>query len=188
MDNSDKRYWERVGMYVTKDFAYEWAEKIKETGSKTGKYLDDDIEEYVEGSQPTPNQLIREIDSLFEAEFVDAEISDDMGAILELTQMERNKVSIIKDLMNQKMGEGLGKAEAREQAKSEYDKMISEKVASILDIDPEKTMFELPDGFESWEDWEQARQEQEEARLAAEAEADATPELEEASNGREEEE
>ena len=86
MDNSDKRYWDRVGMYVTKDFAYEWAEKIKETGSKTGKYFDDDIEDYVEGSQPTPNQLIREIDALFEAEYVDTQISDDIGAILELTQ------------------------------------------------------------------------------------------------------
>jgi hypothetical protein len=187
MDNSDKRYWERVGMYVTKDFAYEWADKIKETG-KTGKYLDDDIEDYVEGSQPTPNQLIREIDSLFEAEFVDTEISDDVGAILELTKMERDKVSIIKDLMSQYLDDGLEKAEARGQAKSDYEKLISEKVATILDINPEKSMFELPDGFESWEDWEQARQEQEEARLAAEAEADATPELEEAKDGRQEEE
>ena len=188
MDNSDKRYWDRVGMYVTKDFAYEWAEKIKETGSKTGKYFDDDIEDYVEGSQPTPNQLIREIDALFEAEYVETQISDDIGAILELTQMERDKVSIIKELMSEYMGEGFEKAEARENAKAEYEKRVSEKVASILDINPEKSIFEMPEGFESWEDWEQARQEEEEARLAAEAEADATPELEEAANGREEEE
>ena len=66
MINEETRYWERVGMYVTKDFAYEWADKIKETGAKTGKYYDDDIEDYVEGSQPTPRQLVKEIEELNE--------------------------------------------------------------------------------------------------------------------------
>ncbi len=185
MDNSDRRYWDRVGMYVTKDFAYEWAEKIKETG-KTGKYLDNDIDEYVEGSQPTPRQLIKEIDSLFEAEFVEAELSNDIDAILELTKMERDKVSIIKNLMSEYMADGLEKSEARDKAKEVYEKDISGKVAEILDISPEKSMFELPDGYESWQEWEQDIEEKQ--RLAAEAEADATPTLEEAKDDRKEEE
>jgi hypothetical protein len=189
MNNLDKRYWERIGMYVTKDFAYEWADKIKEAGSKTGKYFDDDIEEYVEGSQPTPNQLIREIDNLFEAEYFEAEISDDIDAILQLTQMERDKVNIIKNLMSEHMANGLDKKEARDLAKEEYESTISQKVAEILDISPEQSMFELPEGYDNWQDWEADRKEREEReQLAAEAEADATPTLEVAADGREEEE
>ena len=40
------RYWDRVGMYVTRDFAEDWAEKLKAGGDGTrGKYLDTDTED-----------------------------------------------------------------------------------------------------------------------------------------------
>ena len=116
----------------------------------------------MEGSQPTPNQLIREIDNLFEAEYFEAEISDDIGAILQLTQMERDKVKIIKNLMGEHMANGLDKKEARDLAKEEYESTISQKVAEILDISPEQSMFELPEGYDNWQDWEADRKEREE--------------------------
>ncbi len=75
MVDQDTRYWDRVGMYVTKEFAYEWMDKIKETGAALGKYYDDDIEDYVEGSSPTPRSLTREIEDLFEGEYVAKEVS-----------------------------------------------------------------------------------------------------------------
>ena len=46
--SDNMRYWDRVGMYVTRDFAEDWAEKLKAGGDGTrGKYLDTDTEEYV---------------------------------------------------------------------------------------------------------------------------------------------
>lgn len=148
MAEQDTRYWDRVGMYVTKEFAYEWIDKIKETGSALGKYYDDDIEDYVEGTTPTPRSLTREIENLFEEEYVEKSIGSDILNIIKLTEMERNKVSRTKELMVEYQEDGLSKEEAREKAKETVNAEIQLAVAEALGIDPEKSMFELPDNWD----------------------------------------
>ena len=44
MDAETVRYWPRVGMYITQEFADEWIERLAATDGHTGKYLEDDIE------------------------------------------------------------------------------------------------------------------------------------------------
>ena len=160
MVGQDTRYWNRVGMYVTKEFAYEWMDKIKETGAALGKYYDDDIEDYVEGSSPTPRSLTREIEDLFEGEYVEKEVQSDIQNIIKLTEMERNKVSRIKDLMAEYQEGGLSKEEARDKAKEDFDNEIQTAVAEALGIDPEKSMFELPDN------WDEIQAQREAKRIA----------------------
>ena len=57
MAELERRFWDRVGMYVTKEFAEEWIEKMSESSSTGGKHLDDDIEEYIVSMPPTSVQL-----------------------------------------------------------------------------------------------------------------------------------
>jgi len=155
MAEQDTRYWNRVGMYVTKEFAYEWMDKIKETGAALGKYYDDDIEDYVEGSSPTPRSLTREIEELFEGEYVEKEVQSDIQNIIKLTEMERNKVSRIKGLMAEYQEGGLSKEESRDKAKEDFDNEIQNAVAEALGIDPKKSMFEIP---ENWDEIQAERE------------------------------
>ncbi len=167
MVDQDTRYWDRVGMYVTKEFAYEWMDKIKETGAALGKYYDDDIEDYVEGSSPTPRSLTREIEDLFEGEYVAKEVQSDIQNIIKLTEMERNKVSRIKELMAEYQEGGLSKEEARDKAKEDFDNEIQTAVAEALGIDPEKSMFELPDNWDEIQAEREARDRAEGIKKAA---------------------
>ena len=59
----ETRYWERVGMYVTREFADQWIERI----GVRGQVLDDDLEEFNAISLPDADLLRREINSLFDS-------------------------------------------------------------------------------------------------------------------------
>jgi len=121
-DNDNVRYWARVGMYVTRDFAEEWIEKIGETDARTGRYLDDDIEEYIDSPVPSPGSLKREVDSLFEEPFEEVELPDDIKAIMVAEEMQRNRVSRIKELK----GEGYSLEESKEMFQQEMDDAVCE--------------------------------------------------------------
>mgnify|MGYP004007726107 FL=1 len=65
----EKRYWNRVGMYVTEEFANEWIGKMNVSDGQGGRHLDEDIEEYIVSRPPTPDELRAEIKELFEQPF-----------------------------------------------------------------------------------------------------------------------
>jgi uncharacterized protein YoaH (UPF0181 family) len=126
----ETRYWERVGMYVTQQFAEEWIEKMGEGSSTSGKYLDDEVEEYI-APQPVATWTIREeIEALFAAPREEVEIPLDTQAIIAVTEMEMNKISRIKELK----AEGYDLKEAKEIVAKE----INDKVAEILGVDVEE--------------------------------------------------
>ena len=127
----DVRYWARVGMYVTKQFAEEWIEKIETQGGSTGgKYLDDEIEEYVAPAANTPFTLREEIEEIFSKPFEKVEMPPETAAILKVAEMEGNRVSRIKELK----ADGYSLEEAKEMVTSE----INQAVADIMGIDLEE--------------------------------------------------
>jgi len=129
--SQELRYWERVGMYVTKDFAEQWAEKLEAGGDSTrGKYLDDEVEEYIAPVIVSSRTIRREIEELFSKPFEEVELPPETQAILAISQMEKQKVKRIKDLK----AEGYSLQEAKELVSSE----INLAVAEIMGIDLEE--------------------------------------------------
>ena len=126
-DNDSIRYWDRVGMYVTQEFAEEWIEKLGGEGSRSGRYLDTEIEEYMDSPIPSAGSLRREVIKIFEKPFVEAELPDDVKAIMVAEKMQRNRVKRVKELK----GEGYSLEEAKEMCQKEMD----EAVCDILGID-----------------------------------------------------
>ena len=121
-ENDDEiRFWPRLGMYVTEEFAHEWIERIVTT-TPHGKYLDDDIEEYTDPIGPTPNTLRREIQNLFDNPFEEGTLAPDVQAIMMANEMERNKVMRIKELK----AEGHSTEEAKIIFQQEIDLVISD--------------------------------------------------------------
>ncbi len=121
------RYWNRVGMYVTKDFAEEWIEKMSQGDSTRGKMLDEDIEEYVVPLAPSASTLRDEIETLFSQPFETVELPSSTQAILTVAELEKNRVKRIKALK----AEGYDLQEAKDKVQSE----INLKVAEIIGID-----------------------------------------------------
>jgi len=79
MAEVEKRYWDRVGMYVTRKFAEEWIQKMGESRPTGGKHLDEDIEEFVVAGSATPVELRDEIKTIFEQPFEQVELPADTG-------------------------------------------------------------------------------------------------------------
>ena len=126
--SQELRYWDRVGMYVTREFAEEWAEKLKAGSDGTrGKYLDDDIEEYIIPETVSVVTIRNEVEELFNSPFETIELPKDTQAIIKVNEMEKKKVSRIKALK----AEGYSLQEAKELAVSE----INQAVAKIMGID-----------------------------------------------------
>ena len=122
------RYWDRVGMYVTRDFAEDWAEKLKAGGDGTrGKFLDDDIEEYVLPAIVSIHSIKEEINEIFSKPYEVVELPPETQAILKVSNMERERVIRIKQLK----AEGYSLQEAKELVTSE----INQAVAKIMGID-----------------------------------------------------
>jgi len=126
-DNDDIRYWDRVGMYVTQDFAEEWIEKLGSEESRTGRYLDTEIEEYMDSPIPSAGSLRREVSRIFAKPFVAEELPNDVKAIMVAEQMTRNRLKRVKELKN----EGYSLEEAKEMFQREMD----EAVCDILGIE-----------------------------------------------------
>jgi len=123
------RYWSRVGMYITEDFAEEWIKRLAaEDDSGNSKYLEDEIDEYVPRPLPTEAELRNEVKELFESDFVEAELPLETRAIILAQEMEANKVARIKQLK----GEGM----TLEEAKEAYQKEIDLAITDTLGLEP----------------------------------------------------
>ena len=60
------RYWDRLGIYVSREFAEEYIEKTKAGGGgMRGEYLDADIEEFQTPTTVSPNVLRKEVEEIF---------------------------------------------------------------------------------------------------------------------------
>ena len=121
--NDNVRYWDRVGMYVTKEFAEEWIERVNaQEGDSAGRYLADDIDEYEDSTVgASAGQLRREIENLFKEDFKEVELPPSTRAIVVATEMERNKKNRIRELM----AEGMEKQEAKLKVQEEIDDAVS---------------------------------------------------------------
>ena len=128
MADEEIRFWPRVGMYVTQEFAEEWITRITDSDSAGGRYLDDDMEEYTTVTVTGPSSLRREIKALFEAPFEEGKLSPDVQAIMVAEEMQRNKKNRIVELKK----EGL----TLEDAKLQYEKEIDERICEILGVKP----------------------------------------------------
>lgn len=129
---SENRYWERIGLRVTKEQALEFVDRVIESAGTTGKILDEDIEEFVAPELVTSADLVKEVHDLFAApDATDDIMSDYNTKIMELMTFESNRKQFVKD----KKAEGL----SLEDAKKEYDLAKAALVKEMLDI-------ETPDG------------------------------------------
>ena len=123
----DKRYWDRVGMYVTEEFANQWIEKMNVSEGEGGRHLDDDIEEYIITRPPTPDELRQELKQLFEQPFEEVELPLESQAIIFADEMERNRVPMLKELKSE--------GHTIEEAKEIFQERIDEGVANILGVE-----------------------------------------------------
>ena len=122
--NDNVRYWNRVGMYVTKEFAEEWIERVNaQEGDSAGRYLADDIDEYEDSTVgASAGQLRREIEKLFDEDFKEVELPPSTMAIIVAAEMDRNKKNRVRELM----AEGLEKQDAKIKMQEEIDNAVSE--------------------------------------------------------------
>ena len=128
---TERRFWDRIGLHVTKNQAYEWVEKVA-LGPAAGEYLVEDVEEFAQVVAPSTDLLNREIEALFETAPADIEVKVDplTQSILDAIEMENNKMNRLRELL----AEGLTKQEAKEA----YQKEMGLLVADALDIDLEE--------------------------------------------------
>ena len=124
---TERRFWDRVGLHVTKNQAYEWVEKVS-TGPAAGEYLVDDVEEFTQVTAPGAETLSREIESLFEMDPADIDVQVDplTQSILDAIEMETNKMTRLRELL----ADGLTKPEAKEAYQKEMGLLVAD-----LDID-----------------------------------------------------
>jgi hypothetical protein len=117
------RYWDRVGMYVTKEFASDWIERINSSGESAGRYLADDIDEFEDSTVGASlGQLTREVEQLFKEDFKEVELPASTRAILIASEMEKNKKTRIRELIS----EGMDKQDAKLKIQEEIDDAVSE--------------------------------------------------------------
>ena len=114
------RYWPRLGLYVSKTDAEEY---ISKAGS-AGAVLDDDVEEFVPAGATSQDALREELAALFEAPFERHEISNENRAILVAIQMEKNRVTRVKEMM----AEGMTKEDAKAAFDQELDYFVRESL------------------------------------------------------------
>ena len=141
MKSETVRFWPRVGMYVTQEFAEEWIERLGGTEGIGGRYLEDDIEEYVRPNIPRANELRREIEELFSSPFEEGELGEDIQAIIDLANLENSKVERVKELKSQ--------GHTLEEAKEMFQKELDAATALILGIEDEEEGAEIEGGLSS---------------------------------------
>jgi len=133
--NEETRYWERVGMYVTRDFAEQWIERI---GAK-GQVLDEDLEEFNAIALPDASHLRKEIDALFRGPPNTGDLSPENQAILALMDFERQRKDFIRERRQMLIDDGVDASEALTQAKDDYDEAKETLVREALGLpEPEE--------------------------------------------------
>jgi len=89
------RYWERLGVYVSRQFAEEYIERSQDSGI-TGEYLDAELEEFQGMTTVSPLTLRREVDEIFSRPFEEVELPPETKAMMDLIRMEGERAKIIK--------------------------------------------------------------------------------------------
>lgn len=130
----ETRYWERVGMYVTRQFADQWIERI----GVRGQVLDDDLEEFNAIPLPDADLLRREIQELFDAAPNLGDVSVENQAILALMDFERQRKNFIRERRQMLLDDGLEPSEALTTAKEDYDAAKEALVRNALGIEEEE--------------------------------------------------
>jgi len=130
----ETRYWERVGMYVTRQFADQWIERI----GVRGQVLDDDLEEFNAIALPDADLLRREINGLFNAAPNLGNVSVENQAILALMDFERQRKNFIRERRQMLLDDGLESSEALTTAKEDYDSAKEGLVRDALGIEEEE--------------------------------------------------
>lgn len=119
--SDETRYWERIGTYVSRQFAEEYIDRSKETGI-TGEYLETELEEYQQITTVSPETLRREIEDIFSKPFEVVTLPAKTQALLGAVEMENNKVKIVKGFM----ADGLTKDEAKDKFTQVMNEMVGE--------------------------------------------------------------
>lgn len=130
----ETRYWERVGMYVTRQFADQWIERI----GVRGQVLDDDLEEFNAIALPDADLLRREINGLFNAAPNLGNVSVENQAILALMDFERQRKNFIRERRQMLLDDGLEPSKALTTAKEDYDSAKEGLVRDALGIEEEE--------------------------------------------------
>ena len=115
-------------MYVTREFADQWIERI----GVRGQVLDDDLEEFNAISLPDADLLRREINSLFDSPPNMGELAPENQAILALMDFERQRKDFIRERRQMLLDDGVDSPEALTQAKSDYDEAKENLVRGAL--------------------------------------------------------
>ena len=124
------RYWDRIGIYVTRKFAQEFIDRSQETGV-TGEYLDSEFEEFEQSVPLSVHTLQREVEELFSKPYEAVELPLESQVMFDVIHMERNK----KETLRGFMADGLDKDEAKEK----YTNLLNEMVGDALGTSGEES-------------------------------------------------
>lgn len=119
-------------MYVTREFADQWIERI----GVRGQVLDDDLEEFNAIALPDADKLRREINALFDSPPNMGELAPENQAILALMDFERQRKDFIRERRQMLLDDGVDSSEALTQAKSDYDEAKEDLVRGALGMEP----------------------------------------------------
>lgn len=137
MPQEEIRFWNRLGLYVTRADAEEYISKSGGVGS----ILDEDIEEFTPSTSVSPEALRIEIEEIFNKPFEQGEMSNENLAILSAIEMEKNRVSRIKELM----AEGMSREDAKQQFETELGSLVRDSLGLPDETEAEREFKEKYD-------------------------------------------
>lgn len=115
-DTETMRFWPRVGLYVDRQMADEFIERMVGHGS----VLDEELDEFVQPTIPDAQYLTDEVKILFTQPFEEHDLDEANQSILALMTFEGNRKAYIKEL---KRG-GMTLEEAKDAYKEELVLMV----------------------------------------------------------------
>ena len=116
-EQEEVRFWDRVGMYVTRDFADQWIDRI----GASGQLLDGDLEEFTQVVTPDTDLIRKEIEDLFQGDTNEGDLSPENVAIVASLNFESKRKAFVLEIKERLISEGVDEADALSQAKEEYD-------------------------------------------------------------------
>lgn len=120
------RYWKRLGVYVSRQFAEEYIERSQDSGI-TGEYLDAELEEFQGMTTVSPLTLRREVEEIFSQPFEEVELPPETKAMMDLIRMEGERAKIIKAYK----AEGMTLEEAKAKYQEEVDAIVSNALGIV---------------------------------------------------------
>ena len=115
-DIETMRFWPRVGLYVDRQMADEFIERMVGHGS----VLDEDLDEFVQPTIPDAQYLSNEVKTLFTQPFEKHDLDEANQSILALMTFEGNRKKYIRQLKSV----GLTLEEAKDTYKEELALMV----------------------------------------------------------------